>query len=50
MNLVTSVDFGEDNTWNASVSWNFGSGFPFTLTQGFYELLTVSQMGQPQII
>ena len=39
VNLVASYDFGEEKEWSANVRWNFGSGFPFTLTQGFYELL-----------
>ena len=42
INLVNSFDFGEDLQWSANVRWNFGSGFPFTLTQGFYELLDFS--------
>ena len=28
---------GRDLSWEFSARWNFGSGFPFTLTQGFYE-------------
>jgi len=39
INIVGSYDFGKDLVWNANVRWNFGSGFPFTLTQGFYEQL-----------
>lgn len=39
INLVNSYDFGEDLKWSANLRWNYGSGFPFTLTQGFYELL-----------
>ena len=39
INIVGSYDFGKDLVWNANVRWNFGSGFPFTLTQGFYERL-----------
>lgn len=39
VNLVNSYDFGKDLAWTANVRWNFGSGFPFTLTQGFYEQL-----------
>ncbi len=40
INVVTSYAFGEDKLWEANVRLNFGSGFPFTLTQGFYENLT----------
>jgi hypothetical protein len=39
VNIVCSYDFGKDLVWNANVRWNFGSGFPFTLTQNFYEQL-----------
>ncbi len=36
INLLASYKFGEDKSWEASARWNMGSGFPFTLTQGFY--------------
>ena len=39
MNLVTSYIFGDAKTWEISARWNFGSGFPFTQTQAFYELI-----------
>jgi hypothetical protein len=39
INLVTSYRFGKNNDWETDVRWNFGSGFPFTKTQGFYESL-----------
>lgn len=34
VNLLGSTKFGR--TWEFSVRWNYGAGFPFTLTQGFY--------------
>lgn len=37
INLVGNYKFGADRLWEAGVRWNIGSGFPFTLTQGFYE-------------
>lgn len=37
VNFVGSYVFGEDKSWTADARWNFGSGFPFTLTQGYYE-------------
>jgi hypothetical protein len=37
INLVASYRFGGNLNWEASARWNFGSGFPFTETQGFYE-------------
>ncbi|MBK9543186.1 MAG: carboxypeptidase-like regulatory domain-containing protein [Bacteroidetes bacterium] len=39
INLVTSYRFGKKDVWQANVRWNFGSAFPFTQTQGFYEQL-----------
>ncbi|MEM9548787.1 MAG: TonB-dependent receptor [Bacteroidota bacterium] len=40
VNFLTTYNFDEKGTWQASVRWNFGSGFPFTRTQGFYNQLT----------
>ncbi|MCC7232406.1 MAG: TonB-dependent receptor [Bacteroidia bacterium] len=40
VNLVVSYHFGKKDNWQASGRWNFGSPFPFTQTQGFYENLT----------
>jgi hypothetical protein len=41
INVVTSYGFGKkqekEYVWECNLRWNFGSGFPFTLTQGFYE-------------
>jgi hypothetical protein len=36
VNLVTSYAFGKFDSWKVNIRWNFGSGFPFTQTQGFY--------------
>ena len=36
MNIVLTYAFGENNSWEASMRWNYGSGFPFTQTVGFY--------------
>lgn len=40
INLVASYKAGEKKDIEISARWNFGSGFPFTQTQGFYELMT----------
>jgi len=40
VNLLGTYKFGADQSWEASVRWNMGSGFPFTLTQGFYTFNT----------
>jgi hypothetical protein len=39
VNLVSSYVFGKGLNWEIDARWNFGSGFPFTQTQGFYEML-----------
>lgn len=36
VNLVVSYTFGKFDSWKANARWNYGSGFPFTQTQGFY--------------
>ncbi len=43
VNLVTSYRFGNENSWEVNFRWNFGSGFPFTQTQGFYEELNFEE-------
>jgi len=43
INLVASYQMGENKSWETSLRWNFGSGFPFTLTQGYYESLDFSE-------
>jgi len=35
-NLLVTYRMGKDQSWEASARWNFGTGFPFTLTEGFY--------------
>ena len=40
VNLVASYIFGKQKQWEVDARWNFGTGFPFTQTQGFYEKLT----------
>jgi hypothetical protein len=36
VNFIFSYKFGKKDNWESSLRWNFGTGFPFTLTQGFY--------------
>ncbi len=40
VNLLIVYNIGEK--WEISTRWNYGSGFPFTKDQGFYELLNFS--------
>ena len=39
VNVVLSYVTGPKKQWEFSARWNFGSGFPFTQVQGFYEYL-----------
>jgi len=36
INLVGTYTFGKKRNLDFSIRWNFGSGFPFTPTQGYY--------------
>lgn len=42
INLVGSYAFGKHHSWEVDARWNFGSGFPFTPTAGFYPKQTFS--------
>lgn len=37
INLMVSYVFGRDLNWEAGIRWNYGSGFPFTKNDGYYE-------------
>jgi len=39
VNVVASVKFGKNGLWQVNGRFNFGSPFPFTQTQNFYEML-----------
>lgn len=41
-NFLCSYNFGRDKDWTFNARWNYGSGFPFTKTQGFYEQIDFS--------
>lgn len=45
VNLVASYMFGKDLSWQFNVRWNYGSGFPFTPTQGFYPMTPTTNIG-----
>ncbi|MBI1222410.1 MAG: TonB-dependent receptor plug domain-containing protein [Bacteroidetes bacterium] len=38
-NLVVSYRWGKKKSWAANMRWSFGTGFPFTQTQSYYEQL-----------
>lgn len=40
VNFVASTILGAKYDWEINFRWNFGSGFPFTETGGFYELIS----------
>jgi hypothetical protein len=50
VNLVLSKDIGEKKDLTLNARWNYGSGFPFTLTQGFYELLNFGDGGSTDFL
>lgn len=39
LNVLAGYKFGHNNSWSFDLRWNYGSGFPFTQTAGFYELM-----------
>ena len=39
VNLILTYTAGDRREWEFSGRWNFGTGFPFTQVQGFYEYL-----------
>jgi len=45
LNLLATYLFGKKGLWEFDARYNFGSGFPFTQTQGFYEKLSFGDMG-----
>ncbi|MDP2388106.1 MAG: TonB-dependent receptor [Bacteroidota bacterium] len=42
VNVVTSYTFGKKKRWEANARWNYGSGFPFTPTAGYYPKLNLN--------
>lgn len=36
VNFLATYSLDKEDTWEASIRWNMGSGFPFTKTRGFY--------------
>lgn len=50
VNVVLSKDIGEKKDLTLNARWNYGSGFPFTLTQGFYELLNFGNGGSTDFL
>lgn len=40
VNLVSSYTFGKKRNFELNARWNFGTGFPFTQTQGYFNQLS----------
>lgn len=51
INIVATYLWGKDQHWELSGRWNFGTGFPFTQTQGYYPNLpfTNPTTGEPNL-
>ncbi len=45
LNVVASFNWGKKSDWELDARYNYGSGFPFTQTAGFYEQITFGNMG-----
>tara|TARA_B100001287_G_scaffold252266_1_gene234107 strand:+ start:7602 stop:9926 length:2325 start_codon:yes stop_codon:yes gene_type:complete len=43
INIVATQTFGDNNDWEINLRWNYGSGLPFTQTQGYYHSIDYSQ-------
>jgi hypothetical protein len=46
VNLLVSYVLGGKLDWEVNFRWNYGSGFPFTETAGYYEKLSFSDINQ----
>jgi hypothetical protein len=45
VNMVSAYKFGKKGGWELSMRWNFGSGFPFTQTQAFFQEISMNNGG-----
>jgi hypothetical protein len=50
VNLTASFLFGHNLNWELDGRWNYGSGFPFTQTAGYYEQISFDNIGSNYII
>lgn len=50
LNALLSIQFGRQNQWEAGLRWNYGSPFPFTQTQGFYQEVDFQDLLQTDIL
>ncbi len=42
LNMLAAYSIGDLRQWEFSARWNFGTGFPFTQSQGYYEKILFS--------
>lgn len=50
VNILATYSFGKNLNWELGVRWNYGSGFPFTQTQGFYQNIDLSKVATTDIL
>ncbi|MDR2084783.1 MAG: TonB-dependent receptor [Bacteroidales bacterium] len=44
VNILATYSAGKKYDWDFSIRWNYGSGFPFTLSAGYYEMLMIDDI------
>ena len=49
-NFVFSYVMGRKKLWDLNVRWNYGSGFPFTQSQAYFEDLDLSNINLSEFI
>ena len=49
VNLMGSYKIGKEKNWEIGARWNYGSGFPFTPVQGYYEMLVLNNSIDPNV-
>jgi hypothetical protein len=50
VNLMLSYAFGKNHCWQVDLRWNYGTGFPFTKTKGFYPRISYIEDPQGNLI
>jgi hypothetical protein len=50
LNLMGTYSFGNKKSWEINIRYNYGSGFPFTPTQGYYEQIVFNNNINTNII
>ncbi len=50
INVVGTLNWGRESSWSFNARWNFGSGFPFSQTQGNYEMLNFTNGASTNVL